>query len=312
MCIHSQALQVEFVEGLEAEAASWSRRQWDRAAYLCSQILRQVIRDGLMSLPLLPIYSAVTPTGRIAVSIVETRDRVCLRVYDISFTTGTFEPDRHLPRTLGRSFVRESFFVFGIGRTRELIPVVRIPWRHIRRNEIGANTICTISIESIEFASSISFANEYLAGATTASEDAKYWMPNGSHDSSLGRLHRDAHLDNPIIDRPIVDHFSATYFARSQPSYSLGDPAHAKGSDKFDGDIEDHEDFKGDDDVVDEVGDYIPMPARTCMFDTSALETAQFAPPSRMHTLTSALHTAERNHGPGHPPPRPHGSPRSH
>lgn len=309
-CFQNHFINIEFVEALEHVARKWSDFQWRRAAYLCGLAYNFVEDSKLAQLPLPTEYRVSRRIGSIAAQVVQSGDKVAIRVYAISFSDGPFKPGRYLHRLAGRGYLRESFHICGVGRTKRVFEGHRVPWRHIPRNEIGANHVCTMSVNRIEFAWSNSALGGYSTDATAASENTKHWKPQGSHDSSLARPIEDAPVDSGVIDKSNIE--TDRRFARSQSSYSLGDPAHAKGTDRYDGDIKGHEDFKSDDDVVDDDWNRIPMPARTWMFDISALQTAPFAPPSRMHALTSALHAAARDHGPGHPPPRPHGSPRAH
>jgi hypothetical protein len=267
----------------------------------------QVLRDVVCLRSLEKFYEARTPFGSIAATAVETRDIIKLRVYHLSFTTRPFRPKRYLHRLLGKAFTRETFVIYGVKRSLDLMPGILVPWRHVPRNESGRIVDRTNRSEAIDCASMTFVSENYSAAATTVSEDAKSWAPNGSHDISLGRPIEDAQADSSIIER-IAD----ISLARSQPSLSLDEPAHAKGSDRFDGNITIHDVLKGDYNIVANAGIIVPMPAKTCILDSYALETAVFAPPPWMCTLTSRHHNSSRTHGPGCTSPRPHGEPRAH
>lgn len=306
-CFENHFVSIEFVEALERIARKWSAFQWRRAAYLCGLAYNFVEDSKLARLPLPAEYRVSRKLGSIAAQIVQVGDKVAIRVYAISFGDGPFKPGRYLHRLAGRGYIRETFHICGVGRTKRVFEGFRVPWRHIPRNDSGANENHEISGEEIRFASSALCDVIYSFDARTLSENAKHWAPNGSLDISLGNPIEDAHADRSVFERN-----AAISLARSQPSYSLGKLLHAKGSDRFDDNITIHDVLKGDYNIVANAGIIAPMLAETCVLDIDALETAQLASPPWMRTPESSRHTVSRSRSSEYLPPRTQDSPRPH
>lgn len=307
-CIENHFVSIEFVEALERIARKWSAFQWRRAAYLCGLAYNFVEDSQLARLPLPSEYRVSRKLGSIAAQIVQSGDKVAIRVYAISFGDGPFKPGRYLHRLAGRGYLRESFHICGVGRTKRVFEGYRVPWRHIPRNDSSANGIHAKIGETIDFSSTNDRSPHYSANAALTSDNARTWAPNGSHDSSLrGRI------QNLQSEDSLFEHDANGYFARLQPYGSPSETAYCKGARTADNGIEAHDDFKFDDDILDVVWNQISMPICSSIYDKSpAFQTALFPPPSRMRTLASPHHDTTRTHGPGKSSPRPHVSPRVH